>query len=90
MFMKPVKHHSQEMRWGPEVDPLRIGCGWDKEDLAKPWLLIESSGGDSHPGSVHLPDLVNDVREGASKAGLAVAAIPARICAMVSPRGLKP
>ncbi|MHB8159729.1 MAG: dihydroxy-acid dehydratase [Thermoleophilia bacterium] len=67
-----MKHHSQEMRWGPEVDPLRIGCGWEKEDLAKPWLLIESSGGDSHPGSVHLPDLVNDVREGASKAGLAV------------------
>lgn len=70
--MKPSRLHSQEMRWGPEVDPLRIGCGWEPEDLGKPWLLIESSGGDSHPGSVHLPELVDEVREGARGAGLAV------------------
>ncbi|MBE0428848.1 MAG: dihydroxy-acid dehydratase [Thermoleophilia bacterium] len=61
------------MRWGPEVDPLRIGCGWKPEDLKKPWLLIESSGGESHPGSVHLPGLVDLAREGARQAGLAVA-----------------
>lgn len=60
------------MRWGPEVDPLRIGCGWTPEELDKPWLLIESSGGDSHPGSVHLPGLVDEVRTGAQAAGLAV------------------
>ncbi|MHB0866674.1 MAG: dihydroxy-acid dehydratase [Thermoleophilia bacterium] len=60
------------MRWGPEVDPLRIGCGWEPEDLAKPWLLIESSSGESHPGSVHLPGLVDLVRTGARQAGLAV------------------
>jgi len=59
------------MRWGPEVDPLRIGCGWEPEDLEKPWLLIESAGGDSHPGSVHLSGLVDQVRDGARKAGLA-------------------
>ncbi|MHB9112697.1 MAG: dihydroxy-acid dehydratase [Thermoleophilia bacterium] len=69
--MKPSKLHSQEMRWGPEVDPLRIGCGWTPEELDKPWLLIESSGGDSHPGSVHLPGLVDEVRNGARDAGLA-------------------
>ncbi|MHB8793633.1 MAG: dihydroxy-acid dehydratase [Thermoleophilia bacterium] len=69
--MKPSKLHSQEMRWGPEVDPLRIGCGWTPEELDKPWLLIESSGGDSHPGSVHLPGLVDEVRAGAQAAGLA-------------------
>lgn len=63
---------SQEMRWGPEVDPLRIGCGWTPEDLGKPWLLVESAGGDSHPGSVHLVDLANAVRQGAKEAGLAV------------------
>jgi len=62
--------HSQKMRWGPEVDPLRIGCGWDPDDLGKPWLLIESSGGESHPGSVHLQKLVDIVREGAREAGL--------------------
>ncbi|MFA6001712.1 MAG: dihydroxy-acid dehydratase [Thermoleophilia bacterium] len=65
------KLHSQLMRWGPEVDPLRIGCGWEPDDLAKPWLLVESSGGDSHPGSVHLPALAELVSEGARAAGLA-------------------
>lgn len=64
--------HSQKMRWGPEVDPLRVGCGWSPEDLDKPWLLVESSSGDSHPGSVHLPEAVEAVREGARRAGLAV------------------
>lgn len=64
--------HSQKMRWGPEVDPLRIGCGWTPEDLSKPWLLVESSSGDSHPGSVHLPEAVEAVREGARGAGMAV------------------
>lgn len=64
--------HSQEMRWGPEVDPLRIGCGWSPEDLGKPWLLVESSAGESHPGSVHLGELSGLVREGAREAGLAV------------------
>lgn len=65
------KLHSQQMRWGPEVDPLRIGCGWEPDDLAKPWLLVESSGGDSHPGSVHLPALAGQVSQGARAAGLA-------------------
>ncbi|RJQ42836.1 MAG: dihydroxy-acid dehydratase [Gaiellales bacterium] len=64
--------HSQKMRWGPEVDPLRVGCGWQPEDLDKPWLLVESSSGDSHPGSVHLAEAVEVVREGAMAAGLAV------------------
>jgi dihydroxy-acid dehydratase len=64
--------HSQKMRWGPEVDPLRIGCGWEPEELEKPWLLVESTSGDSHPGSVHLPQAVEAVRAGAREAGLAV------------------
>lgn len=73
LFVEKSGLHSQKMRWGPEVDPLRIGCGWEPEDLGKPWLLVESSGGESHPGSVHLPGLVDLVREGARDAGLAVA-----------------
>jgi dihydroxy-acid dehydratase len=64
--------HSQKMRWGPEVDPLRIGCGWEPDDLEKPWLLVESTSGDSHPGSVHLPQAVEAVRKGARESGLAV------------------
>lgn len=69
--MDKRKLHSQEMRWGPEVDPLRIGCGWSPEDLEKPWLLIESTGGDSHPGSTHLVKMADLVRDSAATAGLA-------------------
>lgn len=39
--------------------------------MDRPWLLVESSAGDSHPGSVHLLESADQVREGARKAGLA-------------------
>ena len=43
---------SQELRKiAPEIDPLRIGTGWSVEDLSKPQIMIESTYGDSHPGS---------------------------------------
>ena len=61
---------SQEMRkLAPELDPLRIGTGWKMEDLAKPQVMIESTFGDSHPGSGHLDILVAEVREGVEAAG---------------------
>lgn len=46
---------SQEIRKiAPEMDPLRMGMGWKPEDLCKPQILIESTYGQSHPGSAHL------------------------------------
>lgn len=61
---------SQELRKiAPELDSLRLGSGWSIGDLAKPQVMIESSFGDSHPGSVHLLDLVEEVRTGVAKAG---------------------
>nr|WP_330364484.1 dihydroxy-acid dehydratase [Butyrivibrio sp. XPD2002] len=61
---------SQKMRkLAPEMDPLRIGCGWKKEDLGKPQIIIESTAGDSHPGSGHLSVLVEEVRRGIYDAG---------------------
>lgn len=46
---------SQKLREvAPELDPLRIGMGWKVEDLSKPQIIIESTYGDSHPGSAHL------------------------------------
>lgn len=61
---------SQEMRkLAPELDPLRIGTGWTPEELSKPQIFIESTFGDSHPGSGHLDKLVNRVRMGVAKAG---------------------
>ena len=53
----------------PELDPLRIGTGWKPEDLSKPQVIIESTFGDSHPGSGHLNILVEEVRKGIEKAG---------------------
>ncbi len=61
---------SQKMReLAPELDPLRIGTGWKKEDLSKPQIFIESTYGDSHPGSGHLNILVEEVRKGVEEAG---------------------
>lgn len=61
---------SQEMRkLAPELDPLRIGTGWKPEDLSKTQVMIESTFGDSHPGSGHLDILVEEVRKGIESAG---------------------
>ena len=61
---------SQKMRkLAPEMDPLRIGTGWKKEDLGKPQVIVESTFGDSHPGSGHLNSLVEEVRRGIAEEG---------------------
>ena len=56
-----MKLHSQEVRkLAPENDPLKIGMGWSVKDLDKPQILVESSFGDSHPGSAHLNQFVEE------------------------------
>lgn len=61
---------SQKIRaLAPEMDPLRIGMGWKREDLSKPQILVESTFGDSHPGSAHLLGLVEEAVAGISEAG---------------------
>ena len=48
---KIMQLKSQKMRkLAPELDPLRIGTGWTKEDLGKVQVIVESTYGDSHPG----------------------------------------
>lgn len=65
-----MKLKSQEMRkLAPELDPLRIGTGWKKEDLDKIQVMVESTYGDSHPGSGHLNVLVEEVRKGIAEEG---------------------
>ena len=65
-----MKLASQKMRkLAPELDPLRIGTGWKKEDLGKPQIIIESTFGDRNPGSGHLVILVEEVRKGVDAAG---------------------
>ena len=65
-----MKLTSQKMReLSPELDPLRLGSGWKYEDLSKPQIFIESTFGDSHPGSAGLDYLVEAARRGAADAG---------------------
>lgn len=52
---------SEEVRkLAPEMDPLRMGMGWKVSDLSKPQIMIESTYGDSHPGSAHLNKFVEE------------------------------
>ena len=61
---------SQEIRSvAPEMDPLRMGMGWTVEDLDKPQIIIESTFGDSHPGSAHLFGLVEEAGKGVGRSG---------------------
>lgn len=60
---------SQKIRSiAPEQDPLRMGMGWTVEDLSKPQIMVESTFGDSHPGSAHLLELVDQVVAGVAEA----------------------
>lgn len=52
----------------PEQDPLRMGMGWTVEDLEKPQIMVESTFGDSHPGSAHLLELVEQSVAGVASA----------------------
>lgn len=61
---------SQKIRAiAPEQDPLRMGMGWKAEDLSKPQIMIESTFGDSHPGSAHLLELVEQAAQGVYESG---------------------
>ena len=61
---------SQKVRKiAPEMDPLRRGMGWSVDDLSKPQIIIESTFGDSHPGSAHLDKFVNQAMVGVNELG---------------------
>lgn len=54
---------------GPEVEPILYGSGWMVEDIDKPQILVESTYGDSNPGSKHLNELANMVSIGIYTSG---------------------
>lgn len=61
---------SQNMRnIAAEMDSLKIGAGWSIDDLSKPQIMVQSTWGESHPGSVHLGKLVEKVRVGVEEEG---------------------
>ncbi len=61
---------SQHLRTlSPEIDPLRVGMGWTVADLSRPQVMVESTFGDSHPGSAHLLTLTDAAAAGVAQAG---------------------
>lgn len=63
-------YKSQEVRkLSPEMDPLRMGMGWQIEDLGKPQIMVESTYGDSHPGSAHLKTFVEEAVKSVNEHG---------------------
>ncbi len=63
------KNSQRIRRLAPESDPLKMGMGWSVADLEKDQILVESTFGDSHPGSAHLNFLVDEVIRGIKDAG---------------------
>ncbi|MBS5538626.1 MAG: dihydroxy-acid dehydratase [Eisenbergiella sp.] len=62
--------NSQRVRaMAPENDPLKLGMGWTAADLDKPQIMVESTFGDSHPGSAHLNQFVEEAMRGIKDAG---------------------
>lgn len=67
------KSARERLLWA-QFDALQMGCGWDEEGIKKPQILLEDVFGDSHPGSIHLNLLMEQVRDGVLEQG----GIPAR------------
>ena len=62
--------NSQKIRAiAPEMDPLRMGMGWKENDLGKPQIIVESTFGDSHPGSAHLMEFVDNAVSAINESG---------------------
>lgn len=45
-----------------EIDSLKLGAGWTADELSMPQVMVQSTSGESHPGSVHLPASVERVK----------------------------
>jgi dihydroxy-acid dehydratase len=68
--LKPINPISQQGRQqSPEADSLRMGCGWGRQETDKAWILVETTSGDSHPGSIHLGELAQFVDKGIISVG---------------------
>ena len=64
-----MNRREERRKLAPEMDPLRLGMGWKRSDLDKPKIMIESTMGDSHPGSAHLMEFVEQAAKGVHDAG---------------------
>ena len=60
---------AEERKFWAQFDALDMGTGWDAEDIKKPQIMIESVYGDSHPGSFHLNQMVEQAVYGVYEKG---------------------
>ncbi len=60
---------NRERELWAQFDALQLGSGWDEEDISKPQILVEDVYGDSHPGSVHLNQLSEQICRGVYEKG---------------------
>ena len=63
-----MKSERERALWA-QFDALQMGSGFTYEDVAKPQIMIEDVFGDSHPGSVHLNRLTEQVKYGVFQSG---------------------
>jgi dihydroxy-acid dehydratase len=52
-----------------QFDTLCCGTGWDEDDLKNPQIMVEDVFGSSHPGSIHLNTLAEEVSTGIYQSG---------------------
>lgn len=52
-----------------QSDALRMGMGWNEEDIERPLILVDDVFGESHPGSVHLDKLTHEINQGIIEEG---------------------
>ena len=62
------KSHDDRMLWA-QFDALEMGTGWEDTDILNPQIMIESVYGDSHPGSYHLNQMVEQAVYGVYQCG---------------------
>ena len=62
------KSAPQRKFWA-QFDALELGTGWDDTDILKPQIMVESVYGDSHPGSYHLNQMVEQAVYGVYEQG---------------------
>lgn len=67
--MGNVQKSAPQRKLWAQFDALQMGSGWDEEDIKKPQILLEDAFGDSHPGSVHLSKLMDQVKYGVFEKG---------------------
>lgn len=60
---------TRERNLWAQFDALQLGSGFIPEDIENPQILVEDVFGDSHPGSVHLNRLTEQVKYGVYQSG---------------------